>query len=324
MTGYYLGIDGGGTKTRATILDANGFVISTGISASSNVGNIGKQLARRNIEKAICAAADKAGTKPHSFDAAFLGIAGVVSRQDSDTVFELVRQLNLAPRGMIGVDHDCRIALAGGLAGQHGIVQIIGTGTSCFGMNAAGERWMAGGWGHLIADEGGGYWMGIRAMKAATADHDTRGKPTLLTGMVLDALNIDSIGVIMQRVYAENLSVTEIASLSGLVIDAAQQGDHIATEIIARGMKEAARCVNAVSSYLGFRRDDMTLVLAGGILQAGPVVTLPLEKAVLRHLPLCKIKTPLFSASIGACLLARQLHCSVLDSSFINNVKKSV
>lgn len=324
MTGYYLGIDGGGTKTRATILNSSGSVVTTAVGSSSNFGNIGKHQASRNIEKTAYAAASKAGIEPHAFDAAFLGIAGVVSQKDRDTVFNLARQLNLAPKGMIGVDHDCRIALAGGLAGQPGIVQIVGTGTSCFGMNESGERWMAGGWGHLIADEGGGYWMGIQAMKAATAAYDTRGNPTLLTSMILDALNIDTIDQVMHRVYSENLSVTDIASLSHLVIDAAQQEDQLAIKIITRGMEEVALCVKAVARYLGLKGDDIKLVHIGGILQAGPVVTIPFAQAIHRHLPLCKIRTATLSASIGAGLLARQLHRHVIDPEFINNAKNSV
>ncbi len=324
MSGYYLGIDGGGTKTRATILDANGFVLSTGTSASSNFGNIGKRLAGRNIEKAIHSAADKAGTQAHSFDAVFLGIAGVVSQQDRDTVLELARQMDLADDGMISVDHDCRIALAGGRGGQHGIVQIVGTGASCFGINAAGERWMAGGWGHLLADEGGGYWMGIQAMKAATAACDTRGKPTILTETVLEALGIDTIEQIMHTVYSEDLTVSDIAALSRTVIDAAQQDDPLAIDIIARGMEEVARCVKAVSDHLAFPDDEMKLVFTGGILQAGPVITGPFESAVHRHLPTCKIEAPRFPAVVGAGLLARQLHHGVIEPAFLNNLKTSL
>ncbi len=303
----YLGIDGGGTKTKAVILDENGRLLGAGNGGPSNFGTIGVEKARRHIATAIANAVSAANLPAQPFAAAFLGIAGTVSQADRDTVMGMAQQLNLAPAGRIGVDHDGRIALAGGLSGKPGIVQIIGTGTSCFGLNAAGERWMAGGWGHRLADQGGGYWLGIQAMKAATEAFDGRGRPTVLQAMVMDALRLRQMGEIMHRLYGEAMSVAEIAALSRLVIAAAERDDPVANAIIAEGMDEVARCVETVASKLGWQNEAVDLVCVGGISKAGEVVMRPLREAVNGRLPHCAIHNPQHSAAVGAAILAQRI-----------------
>ena len=324
MTDYYLGIDGGGTKTQAVILDASGRLVGTGVSGSSNFGYIGVEQTIQNIGEAVTIAANDAGVSSESFASAFLGLAGVVSRADRDIVTGIGKTLKLAPDAFLGVDHDCRVALAGGLGGASGIVQIIGTGTSCFGMNANGERWMAGGWGSLIADEGGGYWMGVQAMKAATEAYDTRGKPTLLKQAVLDSLGISEIGQIMHRVYTQQISVAETAALGRLVIETAREGDQVALAIINAGMKEVARCVEAVANYLAFPQDSLRLTCVGGITQAGDIVMQSLTAAVHQRIPDCQIETPRFTPAIGAGLLAIQQHQGKLSSTVIKHLNASL
>jgi N-acetylglucosamine kinase-like BadF-type ATPase len=107
-------------------------------------------------------------------------MAGVVSPTDRAIMANIAQSLTLAPADRVGVDHDCRIALAGGLSGRPGMVQIAGTGSSTFGVNASGESWRAGGWGQLISDEGSGYWLGVQAMQTAVRAFDGRLPPTLL------------------------------------------------------------------------------------------------------------------------------------------------
>jgi N-acetylglucosamine kinase-like BadF-type ATPase len=323
MTKYYLGVDGGGSKTQAVIVDEEGQLCGIGMSEASNVGNTSVEQAQTAIERAVALAAQATGIAPSNFAAAFLGIAGVVSEADRETVRRIARHLRLASPAKTGVDHDCRIALAGGLAGQPGIVQIIGTGTACFGMNAEGKRWMAGGWGHLVADEGGGYWLGIQAIKAAAAAYDGRGDPTLLHDAVLEALEINSISQIMQRLYAAKISIADIARLSHVVVRAAERDDAVAQGIIGQGMDEIARCVEAVTRALRFG-DATTLVCVGGMTRAGSIITEPLTAAVHRYLPNCRIETPRFSPAVGAALLARQHDYPAINSHFLQTLQTSL
>jgi N-acetylglucosamine kinase-like BadF-type ATPase len=139
MSSLVLGIDGGGTKTLASICDTQGHVLGMGTAGPSNIDDVGLEIASQNIAQAVSAARAQAKLEPQIFDAAFLGLAGIVSEPDREVVRGIARKLELATYAQTGVDHDCRIALAGGLAGRPGVVLIVGTGSSCFGVNAVGD-----------------------------------------------------------------------------------------------------------------------------------------------------------------------------------------
>ena len=145
MTQYVLGTDGGGTKTQAVIVDESGKLCGTGLGGPSNYDDVGIDTTRASIGQAVDAARQMAGIPQIPFAAVFLGMAGVVSPTDRGIIRDIAQNLDLAAPETIGVDHDCRIALAGGLSGRPGLVQIVGTGSSTFGMNVAGEGWRSGG-----------------------------------------------------------------------------------------------------------------------------------------------------------------------------------
>lgn len=302
----FLGIDGGGTRTRAALLDADRRLLGEGEGGPSNIDDVGEAGARTNIAAAVSAARTRAGLPDTTFTAAFLGMAGVTSDHDRAVIRRIAHSLNLAPTTCIDVDHDCRIALAGGLSGRPGIVLITGTGSSCYGRTAGGAHWMTGGRGHLIADEGSGYWYGLNAIRAAVRHHDGRGPSTVLHERVLTALGIDTIEEVMHRLYVVGVSRPEIAALAPLVIAAAEAGDGVAQRLFLEGARELAECVEAVAQRLGFASGPCELALAGG-LSLAPVAREPLVAAVAERLPGCRVTLAEGSPVVGAALLARAL-----------------
>lgn len=155
----------------------------------------------------------------------------------------------------------------------------------------------------MIADEGSGYWFGIQAMRAATRAADGRTKPTVLTKMVLDKLNISEIDEILSRIYAQNISRSEIAEIGPLVIEAAKMSDEIAKAIIDVGAEELAECILTVAKKLKFT-EQCEVALTGGVFKAGEIVINPLRKAVQNKMPACSITLAELPPVIGACLLA--------------------
>jgi glucosamine kinase len=208
-----IGIDGGGTNTRAALAAETGEVLGIGLAGPSNYDDVGVAIARRNIGAAVRQAWQQAGRKRRPADAAFLGMAGVVSDDDRATIRQIAEQLRLAPPDRIGVDHDIRIALAGGLAGQPGIALIVGTGSSCYGRTADGRSWRAGGWGHLLDDFASGYYLGLQAMVAAVRAADGRSPQTRLLPLVMESLGLRDINELMRRLYYEGMSRAAIAAL---------------------------------------------------------------------------------------------------------------
>ena len=303
---YVLGIDGGGTKTQAAIADDDGRVRGVGLGGPSNYDDIGAELTRAHIGQAVAAARARAGLEDVPFDAAFLGLAGVVSEHDHRAIRAIAGDLRLAPDERVGVHHDCRIALAGGLSGRPGIVLIAGTGSSCYGVNAAGRDWRAGGWGQLIGDEGSGYWLGVQALRCAVCAYDGRGAATPLESAVQRALGLDDMNAIMHRLYVAGMSRAEIAGLAPLVFAAAQAGDEVALGLVRQAAADLTACVVAVAGRLGFD-GGCEVALVGGLLQRSQLFERALDAALRARLPGCRCTFPELPPVLGAALLALQL-----------------
>jgi N-acetylglucosamine kinase-like BadF-type ATPase len=302
-----LGIDGGATKTSAVILDGEGRLLGVGQGGPSNYNSVGLAQARAHVAEAVAAARQQAGLDDRPFDAAFFGMAGVVSPVDHERIREIAASLGLAPAAHVGVDHDCRIALAGGLSGRPGIVQIAGTGSSTFGVNAQGEQWRAGGWGHLISDEGSGYWLGIKAMEAAVASYDGRLPETALVAQVMAFLQIEEMNDIFQPLYVDPLEKHEIAQLAPLVLHAAAEGDGVARHLVERGVEQLADCIGAVARRLHMDHETVEIALVGGLFQAGKVFVEPFTEAVAHRLPAFRLVQPELSPTLGAGVLALEM-----------------
>jgi N-acetylglucosamine kinase-like BadF-type ATPase len=322
MSRYVLGVDGGGTKTHVVIVDEGGCLCGTGLGGPSNYDDVGVAAARAGIGQAVDAARQAAGLAPAPFTAAFLGMAGVVSPQDRDVIRGIAQDLELAPPERVGVDHDCRVALAGGLTGRPGIVLIAGTGSSCYGRNAAGEDWRAGGWGHLISDEGSSYWLGVQAMQLAVRAFDGRSGPTPVMDRVYHQLGLAHMNGIMHHLYVAGMSRAEIASLAPLVIDAARGGDPASLALIQRGTQDLADCVLAVARRLDLADGPCELVLVGGLFRAGDIFVQPLREAVWERLPHCRITFPELLPELGACLLALQMLDITIDDTTVQALQR--
>lgn len=303
MTRIFLGIDGGGTKTEAAICDETGRVLGIGQAGGSGIDSAGAERALVTIGEAVHAARRQAELSDAPFDGVFFGMAGVVSEADKAIVRNIARRLQLG--GRVEVDHDIRIALAGGLSGRPGVALIAGTGSSCFGVNAQGERWQAGGWGHLISDEGSGYWLGWNAIRLAMGAYDGRWQTALLEP-VRRQLGLQEMTAIHYRLYTRGITKAEVAAFAPLVIAAAEAGDAMAQQLLRQGAQELAQMVAAVARRLGWGTASCEVTLVGGLWRAGEPVTAPFRKALAGLLPLARIVAPELPPVLGACLLALQ------------------
>ncbi|MFN3981807.1 MAG: BadF/BadG/BcrA/BcrD ATPase family protein [Caldilinea sp.] len=312
MARYFLGIDGGGTKTEAAICDESGRVLGVGLGGASGIDSVGADGATVGIGAAIDAARRQAGLHETQFASVFFGMAGVVSEADRAIVRDVAQRLALGDA--IYVDHDIRIALAGGLSGRPGIALIAGTGSSCFGMNAAGARWQAGGWGHLISDEGSSYWFGWNAIRLAAGAGDGRWQSALYAP-VMRQLGIEGVADLHQRLYTQGVSKAEIAGFAPLVMEAATAGDALALGLIRQGVQELALMVTAVARKLGWAAAPCEVTLTGGLWRAGEVVLAPFRAALAEMAPQARIVMPELPPVIGACVLALQTGGVIVDAA---------
>lgn len=325
----HLGIDGGGTNTRAVLVTGRGEVLGIGRGGPTNVNAVGVEAAQVNLGLAVANAQTAAGLDASSqtstsrprFDSAFLGIAGVVSDHDHVLTRDMARALALAPEECIGIDHDCRIALAGGLSGRPGAVLIVGTGSACFGINAQGDTWRAGGWGHLISDEGSGYWLGIQALRVAVSVYDGRMPASSLTERVMARVEIEDMNDLMPHLYVPGLSKAEIAAFAPLVLDAARDGDPAATALLDEGARELAECVGAVARQLDL--GAVELVTVGGLIQGSDLLQARLRAALDARLPGCHIVEPDLPPVLGAALLSLQQAGIAVDDGVLSALHRT-
>lgn len=302
---FVLGVDGGGSTTRVALVDEAGRVLGAGSSGPSNFHDIGLAATQRNIAEAVGQAWRQAALPERRCQAVFLGMAGVVSPTDRRDIAQLAAQLDLAPASLIGVDHDIRIALAGGLAGEEGIALIIGTGSSSYGRRHDGRDWRAGGWGHLLDDAGSAVFLGLQAMIAVVRAGDGRGRSTRLSESLMNALGLADLQDIMRALYHEQMSRARIAALAPIVVNAAAEGDAVARDIIARGTDELARMVEVVARQLEFVPRVVRVTVSGGVAEnSGPAYRGPLEAAILRRVPTAILQPPRLQPVLGAALLA--------------------
>src|SRR5205814_2143843 len=130
---------------------------------------------------------------------------------------------------------------------------ISGTGSIAYGRNRGGAAARAGGWGHLIGDEGSGYWIGCQALSAVVRAADGRGPETRLTDQVLRHFAVAHAAGLVQVVYNRETSRQSLAALGPAVQQAHDQGDAVATEILERAAEELVLAARSVASRLDMR-----------------------------------------------------------------------
>ncbi|HEX7572936.1 MAG TPA: BadF/BadG/BcrA/BcrD ATPase family protein [Bacteroidota bacterium] len=296
------GIDGGATRTRAVLVAADGTIAGFGTAGPSNYDNVGEAAASENIRDAVGAARRDSGRSLPAVASMFLGMAGVVSRTDRETVRRMVLAHALAPPEAITVDHDIRIALAGGLEGREGIVLIAGTGSSTYGRRSDGRNHRTG-WGFLLDDRGSGYFLGLQAMIATVMEADGRGSPTVLSHVVRERFRFSDIDDILRIVYHDRVPVAGIASLAPDVIGAAGDGDGVAERILEEGAREITRMVAIVAERVEFS-GEFPVTMTGGLVDHPGLYRDLIHAGIRREVPGAAIVAPSFPPVIGAALLA--------------------
>jgi N-acetylglucosamine kinase-like BadF-type ATPase len=296
-----LGVDGGGTQTRCVVIDQHATLIGVGVSGASKPDAVDPEIGRVNLQQSVVAACQSCDG-PGAVDTAFLGMGGVVSEADVNVVRNMLSGLAFRPDVPIGIDHDIRIALAAGTAGEPGIALIVGTGSSCYGRNAAGESWRSGGWGYILDDLGSGFYLGQQALTAVVRAFDGRGPETTLTAPIMEALDIQDLNEIMHHLYHPRLNHAGIAALAPIVTAAAPD-DSVARSIIVHGCEELALMVATTARKLRLPA-DVIIIPVGSLTTASQFYRQELERAIFNVLPTAQIRAPLVPAVVGAALLA--------------------
>jgi N-acetylglucosamine kinase len=299
-----MGVDGGNTSCRVVLADGGGQVLGYGKSGPASADGVDMETAARHIREAVDSAWHNAGRMPQMVDASFWGLAGVVSGRDRDLIREIVVSLRVSVPKFIGIDHDIRIALSGGLGNLPGVALIVGTGCSCYGRTKSGDSIRVGGWGHLLDDGGSSYFLGLEALKAVVRAADGRSGETSLTNMVLDHFGIQDVQDIMNQVYANGTGKVDIAALAPLVLAEAQAGDASAKAIVSAAYVELTTLVKVAFEKLKFEDNVKRLTVTGGLAHSGGFFKNGLYHAIQAQVADVQIHEPILPPVLGAVLLA--------------------
>ncbi len=298
-----MGVDGGGSKTHAVILDADQRIIGEGIAGASNPLRVGIARAAAAVREAIDKACAVAQVRREDLRAAQIGLAGARRKELSARVREALSNLGI---GDIEVVSDADIALYGATGGAPGIVAIAGTGSICCGVNARGKRNCAGGWGPVAGDEGGGSWLARRALRAIAHAWDGRGPKTSLMAAACAYFHVTTAEDLSTAIYAPTITNEHLAGFGKQVVDAAKAKDPVALEIVADAGTELGLAVVAVIRNLKLETEAFQVAYVGGVFNAaGELVLGPMRERINEVAPRAFLAPPRISPPVAAARMAR-------------------
>jgi len=296
---HVLGIDAGGTKTVCLLANSQGEIVSEGRGPGANLHTAG-ELA---VEKVLHAAMEAAiGDRDIIPAAVCLGIAGVDRDDEEMAVRAIMRRIGYKSRVL--VVNDALIGLVAGARDEPGIAINAGTGSIVYGRNAKFEAARAGGWGHMIGDEGSGYWIGRESLAAVMRAFDGRGPETSLTADILSYFNVNDESRLPRIVYDREQPRSSVAALGPIAQRAAEQGDAVAVRILERAAEELVLAARSVATRLEMRGDEFSFYLAGGAFRVVPWLVDELKRRLVEVAPRAQVESLDQEPAVGAVWLA--------------------
>ena len=307
---YALGIDGGGSRTRALLCDTLGQIIGQGLSGGTNPRTSTTGELKAHLQEAIEQATRSIDSS--KILAAHFGLAGAGDAGTRAKVQAITKEL-LCKETTCTIGHDLEIALVGGLGSKTGIVLVAGTGSACYGCTCDGRSTKCGDWGDLVDDVGSGSWIGLRALQVCVRQTDGRLPESHLKQAVMDFLKIEHMDAFKTRIHDSGLSRSGRAQLAPIILDLASKGDEVSLAIVAEGVSALSSCVFITSRQLDIK--SPTVLLAGGLLQH-TYFSNSLEAALNARIPNAIITQPILSPTAGAVLMAlKAANCEISDAS---------
>src|SRR5688572_1009979 len=296
---HVLGIDAGGTKTVCLLADERGEILGEARDSGANLQVMGELGVEKVLHRVM---QETLGDRDINPDAICLGIAGVDRPADAQAVTDIMRRIGHKTRTV--VVNDALVALVAGAGDQPGMVIVAGTGSISYGRDADGRAARAGGWGYLLGDEGGGFWIGRAALSAVVRQFDQRGPATLLTDLVLAQMQLSTPSEVIHAIYDRGLQRHAIAGLAGVVQRAMDAGDAVAGEILDRAATELAAAAASVVTRLGMRGDVFPTVLAGGMFKGMPSLVTSVTTRLAEVAPRSEVRRLEIEPAHGAVTLA--------------------
>lgn len=318
---YLLGIDGGATGTAALLAKNDGTLVAWARSGPSNHLAVGGEQAAAVFADLYAQVAAQTACQPGDIRGACFALSAVATPSDEAIYRAAITPLGLS--GPVWIKSDIEAAWAAATEGQPGIGLIAGTGSSCYGVNAAGQSFRALGWDTLLADQGSGYWVGLMGLQVAFKLYDGRllpGESQLLAAM--EDHYGQSAENMKRYAYQPAFTKGKIASFARRVVAAAEAGDLQAQAILQQAGRELGAAVLAVARRLDLLGGPYPVGLVGGMFRSGEWLLQPLRESVLSEMPLAQLQVAELSGAAGAVILAA-LGAGALSRDFLARLHQS-
>lgn len=261
-----LGIDGGGTNTRAVMM-ADGKIVASGQNGSIKRLRVGAEAAEANLRALLKDVFAQAGAK--SVDAACCGVASATIPGTSEWITAVFRDLGVQRSEVVG---DEVIALDAAFKGGPGILQIAGTGTNTIGRTADGAREAAGGWSSRLGDEGSGYWIGLHAIRRALNAYD-REEPQRVLSRVGEIWGTTTVEELIS--VGDATPGPDFAALAPAINELAEAGDPVAVSVLQQAAADLVAFVLLVRSKLKRKYNvpgEVPVAWTGSVIERMPLV----------------------------------------------------
>jgi N-acetylmuramic acid 6-phosphate etherase len=287
-----LGVEGGGTKTAWILTERDGSalrIVEQGILPPANLRLITPERLRAIL-----------GELPKEVDRAGIFLAGCAP-EDRQSLARLCAEIWPAAKIITGSDRDSGLAAALGHA--DGIVVNAGSGSSVTGRR--GDRLeKAGGWGHILGDTGGGYFLSIQALRLILREYDLHRGEVQFTAKTLQALALNNLDELVR--WAQTADKMEIAMLAPIVFEAAANGDARIIEILEEGARVLGEYTEAVAARLHLLAPKVMLL--GGLFHRDSIYTHAFRRRLKKNLPDARVATAERPPELGAAWLAAELN----------------
>lgn len=269
--GLVLGIDGGGTRTRASIVEVSGAngneARAFAESGSIKRLRVGAQAAEENLHALLTEVYAQAGVT--SVDAASVGVASATMPGIPEWITAVLREFKIEKSEVVG---DEVIALDAAFEGGPGILQIAGTGSNTIGRAPDGSRECAGGWSSRLGDQGSGYWIGLHAIRRALTAYD-REEPTGVLKRVSEIWGTPTIEALVN--LGDSTPGPDFAALAPAISDLAEAGDAVAIGVLKQAAADLVDFVLLVRAKLRSKHHldaEVPVAFTGSVIEKTPIV----------------------------------------------------
>ncbi|SHI71982.1 BadF-type ATPase [Clostridium cavendishii DSM 21758] len=312
---YFLGVDGGGTKTRYVLINEEFERLVDIEKGTIHIHQIGVEELKEQIKKSIDEICKKVNIRINELTYIFLAVPGYgESIEDKKIIDKVIEEILIEVP--YTVDNDSVAGWAAGTGCKEGINIVSGTGSIAFGKNKLGKSARVGGWGPIIGDDGSAHAIALKVINEYTKQKDGRKPRTQLVEVLEREMKINCYYGIVDLIFNEyKQSRTEIAKFSKIGSLAANEGCTACKEIFKDAAYELFLHIDTLAKELDFE-EEFIVSYTGGVFNTGELVLNPLKEFISASKLNCKIQEPELDPWNGAALMAYLLSGRTIPKNY--------